>query len=150
MNTSETQGKAPCPGPTQPVGGKCKGPPGTWPLCYQPLPLYLCFPSTLCHLFQLPPSMNTHFESSAGADRQSDIFTVTLFSPFLQMESVGMYGLCGCAAKSKMKCDSRWEIPASGRKGMNLCKYQTGVGSRYTPQISFLWRGTRYISSWYS
>nr|XP_035952182.1 heat shock 70 kDa protein 12A isoform X1 [Halichoerus grypus] len=29
------------------------------------------------------------------------------------MESVGMYGLCGCAAKSKMKCDSRWEVPAS-------------------------------------
>ncbi|KAI2557404.1 heat shock protein family A (Hsp70) member 12A [Homo sapiens] len=30
------------------------------------------------------------------------------------MESVGVYGFCGCKAKNKMKCDSRWEIAASG------------------------------------
>ncbi|XP_004050204.5 heat shock 70 kDa protein 12A isoform X1 [Gorilla gorilla gorilla] len=29
------------------------------------------------------------------------------------MESVGVYGFCGCKAKNKMKCDSRWEIAAS-------------------------------------
>ncbi|KAM8780392.1 heat shock 70 kDa protein 12A isoform 3-T3 [Rhynchonycteris naso] len=29
------------------------------------------------------------------------------------MESVGVYGFCGCTAKSKMKCDSRWEAAAS-------------------------------------
>uniref|UniRef100_A0A8D0NEN1 Heat shock 70 kDa protein 12A n=1 Tax=Sus scrofa TaxID=9823 RepID=A0A8D0NEN1_PIG len=30
------------------------------------------------------------------------------------MESVGVYGFCGCTAKSKMKCDdSRWEITTS-------------------------------------
>nr|XP_036866989.1 heat shock 70 kDa protein 12A [Manis javanica] len=30
-----------------------------------------------------------------------------------QMESVGVYGFCGCTAKNKMKCDSRWEIAAT-------------------------------------
>ncbi|EDL01813.1 mCG1025974, isoform CRA_a [Mus musculus] len=29
------------------------------------------------------------------------------------MESVGMYGFCGCKGKSKLKCDSRWEIAAA-------------------------------------
>lgn len=36
-----------------------------------------------------------------------------LFPP--QMESVGVYGFCGCKGKSKVKCDSRWEIAAAGR-----------------------------------
>ncbi|EDL94549.1 rCG57467, isoform CRA_b [Rattus norvegicus] len=30
------------------------------------------------------------------------------------MESVGVYGFCGCKGKSKVKCDSRWEITAAG------------------------------------
>ncbi|XP_021109010.1 heat shock 70 kDa protein 12A isoform X4 [Heterocephalus glaber] len=29
------------------------------------------------------------------------------------MESVGVYGFCGCKAKNKLKCDSRWEITAA-------------------------------------
>ncbi|XP_045147347.1 heat shock 70 kDa protein 12A [Echinops telfairi] len=29
------------------------------------------------------------------------------------MESVGMYSFCGCKAKSKLKCESRWEITAA-------------------------------------
>ncbi|KAI2557405.1 heat shock protein family A (Hsp70) member 12A [Homo sapiens] len=33
------------------------------------------------------------------------------------MESVGVYGFCGCKAKNKMKCDSRWEIAASAPPG---------------------------------
>uniref|UniRef100_A0A8P0PHL6 Heat shock protein family A (Hsp70) member 12A n=2 Tax=Canis lupus familiaris TaxID=9615 RepID=A0A8P0PHL6_CANLF len=39
------------------------------------------------------------------------------------MDSVGMYGLCGCTAKSKMKCDSRWEIPASGPAWTHACSH---------------------------
>ncbi|XP_058154291.1 heat shock 70 kDa protein 12A isoform X4 [Dasypus novemcinctus] len=29
------------------------------------------------------------------------------------MESAGVYGFCGCKARNKLKCDSRWEITAS-------------------------------------
>ncbi|XP_059517518.1 heat shock 70 kDa protein 12A isoform X4 [Myotis daubentonii] len=29
------------------------------------------------------------------------------------MESVGVYGFCGCTSKNKMKCDSRWEVTAT-------------------------------------
>nr|XP_045005492.1 heat shock 70 kDa protein 12A isoform X4 [Jaculus jaculus] len=29
------------------------------------------------------------------------------------MESVGVYGFCGCKAKNKMKCDSKWEMNAA-------------------------------------
>ncbi|XP_070288294.1 heat shock 70 kDa protein 12A isoform X4 [Myotis yumanensis] len=29
------------------------------------------------------------------------------------MESVGVYGFCGCTSKNKMKCDSRWEVAAT-------------------------------------
>ncbi|XP_074195091.1 heat shock 70 kDa protein 12A isoform X4 [Rhinolophus sinicus] len=31
----------------------------------------------------------------------------------VKMESVGVYGFCGCTAKNKMKCDSRREVTAS-------------------------------------
>ncbi|XP_023564771.1 heat shock 70 kDa protein 12A isoform X3 [Octodon degus] len=29
------------------------------------------------------------------------------------MESVGVYGFCGCKAKNKLKCDSKWEVTAA-------------------------------------
>ncbi|KAI5175090.1 Transmembrane Epididymal Protein 1 [Manis pentadactyla] len=41
-----------------------------------------------------------------------------------QMESVGVYGFCGCTAKNKMKCDSRWEIAATGIIGNPLLYHQ--------------------------
>uniref|UniRef100_A0A9L0SSR7 Uncharacterized protein n=1 Tax=Equus caballus TaxID=9796 RepID=A0A9L0SSR7_HORSE len=51
------------------------------------------------------------------------------------MESVGVYGFCGCTAKNKMKCDSRWEVTATGApgcssyntKGQSHCNEGTSV-----------------------
>ncbi|XP_069913258.1 heat shock 70 kDa protein 12A isoform X8 [Oryctolagus cuniculus] len=45
------------------------------------------------------------------------------------MESVAVYGLCGCKARSKTRCDARWERTASGRKPADA---QTAPTSAYS------------------
>lgn len=113
------------PKATQQVGGKCTGLPGTQLLCTH---LNLCFPPAGYCLFKLSTSTSTRLKSDMETKRH---FHSATLSPLLQMESVGVYGFCGCKAKNKMKCDSRWEIAASGRKWTNVCKYQTGLWNNY-------------------
>lgn len=62
------------------------------------------------------------------------------------MESVGVYGLCGCKGKSKMKCDSRWEITAAGRKHTNSELRLRKYGTRHLKRP--LLRGTRHTGDW--
>uniref|UniRef100_A0A9L0RKB7 Uncharacterized protein n=2 Tax=Equus TaxID=9789 RepID=A0A9L0RKB7_HORSE len=52
------------------------------------------------------------------------------------MESVGVYGFCGCTAKNKMKCDSRWEVTATGpARTSDLCR-RTGPGTQFNAVLS--------------
>lgn len=111
---TETRGNPPCPGPPgeQVVRAKAHQEPSP-SAAHLNLPAF--YPGLPLHLTR---STGTQSESGVERDRPSDIFTANLFpSPTPpQMESVGVYGFCGCTAKSKMKCDSRWEVTASGRK----------------------------------
>ena len=113
-------GQSTLPRAPQGIGGKSKAHSNCSPA---PMPPNCGFPSTPgCLSVCLPP--RAHSLRAAWRHPKWRVHGVTLF-PLLQMESVGVYRFCGCTAKNKMKCDSRWEMTASGRKWADMCKYQT-------------------------
>ena len=112
-------GQSTLPRAPQGIGGKSKVHGNCSPA---PSPANGGFPSTLgCLSACLAPW--AHSLRAAWRHLKWCVHSVTLF-PLLQMESVGVYRFCGCTAKNKMKCDSRWEMTASGRKWADVCKYQ--------------------------